>query len=107
MDYGNFEKTLPNFWSVNPNSQVKKSDILIYTTGANIGRTNVYYSEEKALASNHVNILRLPSENPYYVGFVLNNKVGRMQTDKFSTGSAQAELYPKDIEKFLIPFVEK
>jgi restriction endonuclease S subunit len=30
-----------------------------------------------------------------------------MQTDKLSAGSAQAELYPKDIAQFLIPFVEK
>lgn len=28
-----------------------------------------------------------------------------MQTEKLSAGSAQAELYPKDIAKFLIPFV--
>ena len=27
-----------------------------------------------------------------------------MQTEKFSAGSAQAELYPKDIDKFIIPF---
>ncbi len=28
-----------------------------------------------------------------------------MQTDKLCAGSAQAELYPKDIAQFLIPFV--
>lgn len=27
-----------------------------------------------------------------------------MQTEKFSAGSAQAELYPKDIDQFIIPF---
>lgn len=84
-----------------------RGDILIYTTGANIGRTNVYYSDEKALASNHVNILRIQGENPYYVGFVLNSIVGRLQTEKYSAGSAQAELYPKDIDQFLNPFVEE
>lgn len=107
LDYDNFEKTSPNYWKLQPKAQVFRGDILIYTTGANIGRTNVYYSDEKALASNHVNILRIQGENPYYVGFVLNSIVGRLQTEKYSAGSAQAELYPKDIDQFLIPFVEE
>lgn len=73
----------------------------------NIGRTNIYQSGKKALASNHVNILRVKGEDPYYVAFVMNSFIGRMQTDKLSAGSAQAELYPKDIAQFLIPFVDK
>lgn len=77
----------------------------MYTTGANIGRTNIYQSAKKALASNHVNILRIKGEDPSYVAFVMNSFIGRMQTEKLSAGSAQAELYPKDIAKFLIPFV--
>lgn len=78
---------------------------MIYTTGANIGRTNVYLNDEKALASNHVNILRLKEENQVYVGFVINSLIGRLQTEKLSAGSAQAELYPKDIGNFIIPFI--
>ena len=76
-------------------------------TGANIGRTNIYQSGKKALASNHVNILRVTGEDPYYVSFVMNSLIGRMQIDKLSAGSAQAELYPKDIAQFIIPFIDK
>lgn len=107
LDYENFEKTDITYWEDQKRAQVFKGDILTYTTGANIGRTQVYYLDKKALASNHVNILRLKEENPYYVGFVMNSRVGRMQTDKYSAGSAQAELYPKDIDEFLIPFLGK
>jgi restriction endonuclease S subunit len=37
----------------------------------------------------------------------MNSIIGRLQTEKFSAGSAQAELYPKDIDEFLIPLVDK
>ena len=105
LNYENFEKTSIDYWNTQKRARVFKGDILTYTTGANIGRTQVYLSEEKALASNHVNILRLKGDNnSFYVGFVLNSLVGRMQTERFSAGSAQAELYPKDIDQFLIPF---
>lgn len=107
LDYDNFEKTNEIFWTLQPKARVQTDDILVYTTGANIGRSNIYQSNEKALASNHVNILRLKEEDPFYVSFVINSFIGRMQTDKLSAGSAQAELYPKDISKFMIPFVEK
>lgn len=105
LDYGNFEKTSIAYWESQKRARVFKGDILTYTTGANIGRTQVYLIENKALASNHVNILRLKEGyNSFYVGFVMNSIIGRMQTEKFSAGSAQAELYPKDIDQFIIPF---
>ena len=106
LDYNNFEKTSAAYWGIQEKSKVFKGDILTYTTGANIGRTQVYQIDKKALASNHVNIIRLKEENPFYVGFVLNSLVGRMQTEKFSAGSAQAELYPKDLDEFLIPIID-
>ncbi|WP_016949653.1 N-6 DNA methylase [Anabaena sp. PCC 7108] len=105
LDYENLEKTNVENWNIQEKARVYKNDILIYTTGANIGRTNVYLSEEKAIASNHVNILRLKEENQIYVGFVINSIIGRLQTEKLSAGSAQAELYPKDIDNFVIPFI--
>ncbi|MBP0018426.1 MAG: N-6 DNA methylase [Cyanobacteria bacterium SBLK] len=105
LDYINFEKTHQNYWILQKKARVYENDILIYTTGANIGRANIYLSFKKALASNHVNILRLKNENQIYVGFVINSIIGRLQTEKLCAGSAQLELYPKDIEKFIIPFV--
>lgn len=107
LDYNNFERTTLNNWNLQPKAHVFKNDILIYTTGANIGRSQVYLKSEKALASNHVNILRVQNEYPIYVAFVLNSKIGRLQTEQVSAGSAQQELYPKDIAKFYIPFIHK
>lgn len=107
LDYRSFEKTKKNYWDSNARARVYKNDILTYTTGANIGRTHVYLTDKKALASNHVNILRIKNENPIYVSFVMNSILGRLQTEKLSAGSAQQELYPKDIDNFLIPFIKK
>ena len=106
LDYDNFEKTKMEYWNHQEKARVFKGDILTYTTGANIGRTQVYLKDKKALASNHVNIIRLKNGNPVYIAFVLNSKIGRLQTEKRSAGSAQAELYPKDLDEFLIPIID-
>ena len=108
LNYNNFEKTSLKYWDEQTRARVFKNDILTYTTGANIGRTQIYLVDKKALASNHVNILRIKKEyNPQYISFVMNSLIGRLQTEKLSAGSAQAELYPKDIDKFLIPLIDK
>lgn len=106
LDYENFERTHEQNWNLQREARVFKYDILTYTTGANVGRANIYFENDKALASNHVNILRLREENPIYVGVVLNSMIGRLQTRRLVTGSAQVELYPGDIDKFIIPFID-
>jgi restriction endonuclease S subunit len=105
LDFDNFMKTAASNWDSQRKARIKKGDILTYTTGANIGRTAFYPLDAKALASNHVNILRVKDENAEYVCFVMNSLVGRLQTEQMSAGSAQAELYPKDIDEFSIPFI--
>lgn len=108
IDYENLDKTDLSNWNNQKKARIKKGDILTYTTGANIGRTQVYLTEDKALASNHVNILRLKSDyNSYYVGFAMNSIIGRLQTEKYCAGSAQVELYPKNIDQFIIPLCPK
>ena len=106
LDYDNFERTTTTFLNSHKRAQIGYGDILIYTTGANIGRTQVYLKDEPSIASNHVNILRVRDVNPIYLALVLNSQVGRLQTEKLCTGSAQVELYPSDIEKFIIPILD-
>jgi len=107
LDYDNFERTTEVFLSSQKRAQIGYGDILIYTTGANIGRTQAYLKNDHALASNHVNILRVKGVDPIYLALVLNSLVGRMQTEKLCTGSAQAEIYPSDIEKFVVPILNE
>jgi len=107
LDYEGFEKTATDVWDKYPTSRVTYGDILTYTTGANIGRTAVYLSTEKAVASNHVNILRTNEPYPIYIAVVMNSFIGRLQTEKLCGGSAQQELYPAQIDQFIVPFVEE
>jgi hypothetical protein len=106
LDYDNFDKTDVKHFSPVETSFVAENDILIYGTGANIGRTQPYLSKKKAVACQDIIILRV-IEDPVYVAFVINSFIGRLQTEKMRTGSAQPHLYPKDIAQFLIPFVDK
>ena len=107
LDYDNFERTTEAFLSSQKRAQIGYGDILIYTTGANIGRIQAYLKNDHALASNHVNILRVKGVNPIYLALVLNSPIGRMQTEKLCTGSAQAEIYPSDTEKFVVPILDE
>ena len=107
IDYEGLEKTSMKSFEAAPEAQIQCNDLLIYTTGAYIGRTNVYLSAAAAMASNHVNILRLqPSIDAAYMALVFQSIVGQYQTQQHARGSAQAELYPSDIDRFVVPIID-
>ena len=107
IDYDGLEKTSAKSFAAAPEAHIKKDDLLIYTTGAYIGRTNAYLSDAPAMASNHVNILRLqPGIDAAYMALVFQSIVGQFQTQQHARGSAQAELYPSDIDRFVVPLLD-
>ncbi|MBN2704626.1 MAG: restriction endonuclease subunit S [Pontiellaceae bacterium] len=107
IDYENLDKTTLQCWEANESAQVRQNDILVYSTGANVGRTQAYLSNERALACQDIVTIRQGNEDPIYVACVMNSLIGRLQTEKFKSGCAQPHLYPKDISQFVIPFVSK
>ncbi|MGD9874173.1 MAG: DUF6577 family protein [Kiritimatiellia bacterium] len=107
IDYENLDKTTLQCWETNELAQVRQNDILVYSTGANVGRTQAYLSSERALACQDIVTIRPDKEDPIYVACVMNSLIGRLQTEKFKSGCAQPHLYPKDISQFVIPFVAK
>lgn len=105
-DYDGLQKTSEKSFAASTEGHIQNNDLLIYTTGAYIGRTNVYLRNAPALASNHVNILRLnPGIDSAYMALVFQSVVGKFQTQKHARGSAQAELYPADIDRFIVPLL--
>ena len=102
INYWGLYHTTRREWEKNKDARIRKFDILIYTTGAYVGRTNCYLQDNQALASNHVNILRVTGINPLFVGVCLNSVLGQVQVNRSVSGSAQAELYPSDISKFVV-----
>ncbi|MDD2467182.1 MAG: restriction endonuclease subunit S [Desulfobulbus sp.] len=106
INYDGLQKTTEHIFNASPEAHIQPDDLLIYTTGAYIGRTNVYLDDAPAFASNHVNILRLsPDVDHAYMSMVFQSIIGQFQTQKHARGSAQAELYPADIDKFVVPLL--
>ncbi len=107
IDYEGLQKTSTKAFAAASEAHIQQNDLLIYTTGAYIGRTNVYLSDTPAMASNHVNIVRLQSGiDAAYMALVFQSIVGQFQTQKHARGSAQAELYPSDIDRFIVPLLD-
>lgn len=102
----NFEATVRTnrrFWDENKRSRLQKNDILLYSTGAYIGRTNTWLENQDGIANNHVTIIRPNGScNPLYLAVFLNAPIGLLQTEKWASGSGQREIYPGDIARFLV-----
>lgn len=108
IDYSGLQKTSSASFSAALVAHIRRDDLLIYTTGAYVGRTNIYLSDAPAMASNHVNILRLrPGIDAAYMALVFQSIIGQFQTQKHARGSAQAELYPNDIDRFIVPLIDE
>ncbi len=87
-------------------ARLREGDVLLNSTGrGTLGRATFYNLAEKAIADNHVAIIR-PDQSvclPEYLSLFLNSPAGLAQSDMFQTGSSgQLELYPQHIMLFLI-----
>ena len=94
------------FYDFNNRGKVQKDDILITSTGVGtLGRTSIWFYDEKAYCDGHITILRNGSSiDPYFVTAYLNSKYGLLQFDQnFRGSSEQIEIYPYDISKFVVP----
>lgn len=87
--------------------RIQQYDVLLNGTGrGTLGRAGIHTSATPALADNHVTILRLyPGRlNPFYLMLFLNSWPGQLQSEQWQCGSSgQTELYPNQMEQFIIP----
>ena len=91
-----------------PKYQLKSGDILYYSVGAYIGKTNIVFENLKATAASFITIIRPKEEvDPVYLTVVLNSVVGQLQSEKWQSATAQQYIYPKDIKNFKIPILPK
>lgn len=102
----NFEatdRTTYNFWNENKKAQIKYLDVMIYATGAYIGRTNCYLEKHKASAGVDILLVRPNFTcNPLYLAVYLNTILGIWQAEKFASGSGQRHIYPHDVTQFIV-----
>ena len=87
----------------------RKNDIVHYSVGANIGFCHTYLSDVPMMPGSFITLIRADENkiNPIYLGIVLNSVVGRIQSEKRKSGTAQPYVYPKDIKEFFIPILSQ
>jgi restriction endonuclease S subunit len=89
-----------------PKYRLKTGDVLYYSVGAYIGKTNIVFDDLNATAASFITIIRPTEEvNPVYLTIVLNSIIGQLQSEKWQSATAQQYIYPKDIKNFKIPIL--
>lgn len=90
----------------NKSCHIKKGDVLLASTGVgSLGKVDLFYGNFPATVDGHITILRTKENfDSGYLKAYLQSKYGQIMIEQNTLGSTgQTELYPKDIEKFLIP----
>lgn len=97
------ERTTDSFWQQNKRARIKPLDVMVYATGAYIGRTNTYLGSQKAIAGVDIILVRPVSiSNSLYLSVYLNCPTGLLQAEKFASGSGQRHIYPENIAHFVV-----
>ncbi len=109
IDDLNEPRTSNKFALENADYVCRKNDIVHYSVGANIGFCHTYLSDVPMMPGSFITLIRADENKiaPIYLGVVLNSIIGRMQSEKRKSGTAQPYVYPKDIKEFLIPILTK
>jgi restriction endonuclease S subunit len=96
-----------NFLKHYPDYKLRLGDILFYSVGAYLGRTNVLLEDLEAVPASFITLIRTKQEicNPLYLALFLNSKIGQLQSQRWKSASAQQYIYPKEIKKFIIPLL--
>ncbi len=95
--------------SSEPIFYLEKGDVLISSIGfGSIGKVHVFDKEGKFGTVSEVTVIRQTDLNPYYLAAYLRSELGQLQIERYITGATgQLHLYPRDVEKFLIPILSK
>lgn len=98
-------RTSMDFAEANPDYVCRKNDIVHYSVGANVGFCHTYLSDVPMMPGSFITLIRANENkvNPIYLGVVMNSIVGRLQSEKRKSGTAQPYVYPKDLKEFFIP----
>lgn len=106
--YGDELRTTVAWQQVNPTAILRCNDLLFYSVGAYLGKTNLWLNSDAAVPASFITLLRCYNDNDAgFLHMVLNSRYGILQSKCFQSGTSQQYIYPKDIRKFLIPEVNE
>lgn len=89
-----------------PSAILRNDDLLFYSVGAYLGKTNIWLNKEQAVPASFITLLRpFSQEDAGYLMVLMNSNYGLLQSKVFQSGTSQQYIYPKDIRRFKIPNV--
>ena len=95
------------FYNKKEDSQIKKGDILLASTGkSSIGKIDIFEGDYKAITDGHISIIRIDEKkyNKHFFVYFIRSVLGYLQIEKEYVGCTnQIELYPDSINKILLP----
>lgn len=102
--YGEDLRTTNGWQQRSPSAVLRLNDLLFYSVGAYLGKTNIWLNSDKAVHASFITMLRCHDEaDSGFLQVMLNSQYGILQSKCFQSGTSQQYIYPKDIRKFLIP----
>jgi len=105
--YGIELRTTNSWQNANPNAILKRNDLLFYSVGAYLGKTNLWLNPNAAVPASFITLLRCYNESDAgFLHMLLNSRYGILQSKCFQSGTSQQYIYPKDIRKFLVPTLD-
>ena len=106
--YGDELRTTNSWLRTNPSAILNINDLLYYSVGAYLGKTNIWLKSDTAVPASFITLLRCYSEKDAgFLHMILNSRYGILQSKCFQSGTSQQYIYPKDIRKFRIPVVDE
>lgn len=92
----------------NPDAVLRINDLLFYSVGAYLGKTNIWLNKEKAVPASFITLIRCRKpEDAGFLFVLLNSRYGILQSKVFQSGTSQPYIYPKDLKRFLIPTISE
>jgi len=108
LDDPDTKYTSREWLKLNPKFKLCSGDILYYSVGAYIGKTNIILEDIEATSASFITIIRANDKiDPLYLAIILNSQIGMIQSKRWKSASAQPYIYPKDIKNFVIPLLSK
>lgn len=105
-DYGDFPIASNEWVAKYPDAVIRENDLLYYSVGAYLGKTNIWFNEDRAVHASFITMLRCEDKiNAGYLMVLLNSKYGILQSKVYQSGSSQPYIYPKDIRQFKVPVI--
>lgn len=104
--YGDDLHTTTAWGAANRSAILRTNDLLFYSVGAYLGKTNIWLSSDEAVPASFITLLRChEATDSGFLQVLLNSRYGLLQSKCFQSGTSQQYIYPKDIRRFLVPDV--